>query len=50
MHVTEVLAVWPEQHERQRDWLNVPDALARCRHPWMRSAIQQWRASAIAAA
>jgi len=42
MRVTEELAAWPEREERRRDWLNVQEAIARCRVEWMRSAIRQW--------
>ena len=42
--------MWPEAHGRQRNWLNVPDAISRCRHEWMRMAIRQWEESSAAAA
>lgn len=49
MNVTEELAVWPEKDLRQRVWCTVEDAITRCRHEWMRSALQQWAASQAAA-
>ncbi|XP_072993112.1 nudix hydrolase 16, mitochondrial [Typha latifolia] len=39
MHVREELDSWPEQSTRQRSWLSVPEAMERCRHPWMQEAL-----------
>ncbi|XP_030965529.1 nudix hydrolase 16, mitochondrial [Quercus lobata] len=38
--VKEELESWPEQSTRNRTWLTVPQALDRCRHPWMRDALE----------
>lgn len=37
--VTEQLDSWPEQNERQRQWLSIAEADKQCRHAWMRSAL-----------
>ncbi|CAL5229228.1 g12512 [Coccomyxa viridis] len=42
MHVADELPVWPEMAQRQRFWLSVEEACAKCRHPWMREALQMW--------
>ncbi|CAK0787021.1 hypothetical protein CVIRNUC_010237 [Coccomyxa viridis] len=42
MHVAEELDVWPEMAQRQRFWLSVEEACTKCRHPWMREALQMW--------
>ena len=43
MRVRKVKDDWPEMKKRERRWLTYEDALAKCRHPWMRSALEQWR-------
>jgi diphosphoinositol-polyphosphate diphosphatase len=42
MHVTEEMAVWPEQSTRTRTWCEPRDAMASCKHEWMRDALQRW--------
>ncbi|CAK9155533.1 unnamed protein product, partial [Ilex paraguariensis] len=37
--VKEELESWPEQNTRSRNWLTIPKAVERCRHPWMRDAL-----------
>ncbi|KAK3038943.1 hypothetical protein RJ639_027428 [Escallonia herrerae] len=37
--VKEELESWPEQSTRSRTWLTIPEAVERCRHPWMRDAL-----------
>ncbi|XP_057978786.1 nudix hydrolase 16, mitochondrial [Malania oleifera] len=37
--VKEELDSWPEQSTRTRSWLSIPEAVERCRHPWMREAL-----------
>ncbi|KAL5546604.1 hypothetical protein UlMin_006291 [Ulmus minor] len=37
--VKEELPSWPEQSTRQRSWLTIPEAMACCRHEWMRKAL-----------
>ncbi|XP_068662575.1 nudix hydrolase 16, mitochondrial-like isoform X3 [Aristolochia californica] len=39
--VKEELHSWPEQDTRQRRWLNIPEAIERCRHPWMKDALEE---------
>ncbi|CAH8363509.1 unnamed protein product [Eruca vesicaria subsp. sativa] len=39
MLVTEQLELWPEQHARQRIWMNVVDAREACRDWWMKEAL-----------
>ncbi|KAM0842432.1 hypothetical protein ACQ4PT_058380 [Festuca glaucescens] len=39
LHVKEELVSWPEQSTRQRSWLNVPEAAARSRYPWVQEAL-----------
>ncbi|XP_027066040.1 nudix hydrolase 16, mitochondrial [Coffea eugenioides] len=39
--VTEELESWPEQSVRQRSWLTIPEAIQRCRHGWMREALEK---------
>lgn len=41
LQVTEELGCWPEQSTRQRSWLTISEASQRCRHPWMREALEQ---------
>ena len=40
--VKEELVSWPEQSTRNRSWLTVPDASERCRHEWMRVALDSF--------
>lgn len=40
LFVKEELQSWPEQSTRNRSWLAVSEALGRCRHAWMRDALQ----------
>lgn len=42
MHVTEVLDVWPEAGQRDREWCSLEDACTRCRYDWMREALITW--------
>ncbi|KAM7255095.1 hypothetical protein ACFE04_020336 [Oxalis oulophora] len=37
--VKEQLDFWPEQHVRQRIWMNVDEAKEVCRHWWMKEAL-----------
>uniref|UniRef100_A0A803QPL1 Nudix hydrolase domain-containing protein n=1 Tax=Cannabis sativa TaxID=3483 RepID=A0A803QPL1_CANSA len=39
--VKEELQFWPEQSTRQRSWLTIPEAMERCRHQWMRMALEE---------
>lgn len=39
--VKEELQSWPEQSNRQRSWLTIPEATECCRHPWMRKALEE---------
>ncbi|RVW35924.1 Nudix hydrolase 16, mitochondrial [Vitis vinifera] len=39
--VKEELPSWPEQSTRERSWLTIPEAIERCRHPWMRKALEE---------
>lgn len=39
--VKEELPSWPEQSTRERSWLTIPEAIERCRHPWMREALEE---------
>ncbi|KAK4797439.1 hypothetical protein SAY86_029765 [Trapa natans] len=39
LFVKEELDSWPEQSIRERSWLTIPEAVERCRHPWMREAL-----------
>lgn len=39
MCVTEQLDSWPEQDARQRQWLEIAEALDQCRYDWMREAL-----------
>jgi 8-oxo-dGTP pyrophosphatase MutT (NUDIX family) len=41
MEVTEVLDLWPEAHERQRQWLSPEDAAARVHEPELAALISQ---------
>ncbi|XP_028770054.1 nudix hydrolase 16, mitochondrial isoform X2 [Neltuma alba] len=38
----EELESWPEQSTRNRSWLTVPEAFERCRHEWMRVALDSF--------
>ncbi|KFK33591.1 hypothetical protein AALP_AA5G033800 [Arabis alpina] len=42
LEVTEELAAWPEQEDRERKWLNVKEALELCRYEWMQSALEEF--------
>ncbi|XP_054814977.1 nudix hydrolase 16, mitochondrial-like [Prosopis cineraria] len=42
LHVKEELESWPEQSTRNRSWLTVPEAFERCRHEWMRDALDSF--------
>ncbi|KAL2483007.1 Nudix hydrolase 16 [Forsythia ovata] len=39
--VKEELESWPEKSSRERSWLKIPEAIQRCRHPWMREALEE---------
>ncbi|KAF8396265.1 hypothetical protein HHK36_017880 [Tetracentron sinense] len=39
--VNEELESWPEQSTRSRSWLTIPEAVKRCRHLWMREALEE---------
>lgn len=39
--VKEELDSWPEQNVRERSWLTIPEAIQRCRHSWMREALEE---------
>ncbi|PIM97226.1 hypothetical protein CDL12_30306 [Handroanthus impetiginosus] len=41
LHVKEELDSWPEKSLRERSWLTIPEAIERCRHPWMREALEK---------
>ncbi|KAK6151339.1 hypothetical protein DH2020_013974 [Rehmannia glutinosa] len=41
LHVTEELESWPEKSHRERSWLTIPQAIERCRHAWMREALEK---------
>ncbi|GMY22760.1 nudix hydrolase 16, mitochondrial isoform X2 [Fagus crenata] len=40
LFVKEELQSWPEQSTRNRTWLTIPEAEDRCRHAWMRDALE----------
>lgn len=40
LFVKEELESWPEMDTRKRTWLTVPEAVDRCRHAWMRDALE----------
>ncbi|CAE6068116.1 unnamed protein product [Arabidopsis arenosa] len=42
LEVKEELAIWPEQDNRERRWLNVKEALELCRYEWMQSALEEF--------
>ena len=42
LFVKEELGSWPEQSTRNRSWLTVPEAFERCRHEWMRVALNSF--------
>ena len=42
MHVTEEMEVWPEQTTRHRSWCHPREAIAKCKHEWMRDALRRW--------
>ncbi|XP_054785570.1 nudix hydrolase 16, mitochondrial-like isoform X2 [Prosopis cineraria] len=39
--VKEELQFWPEQSNRQRNWLTIPEAVHSCLHQWMRDALNE---------
>lgn len=41
LKVEEELDSWPEKSCRERTWLAVPAAIERCRHAWMREALEK---------
>jgi diphosphoinositol-polyphosphate diphosphatase len=41
MRVEEELEAWPEQNTRKRTWLTVPEAIKRCRYPWIKEALEK---------
>ncbi|KAG8367829.1 hypothetical protein BUALT_Bualt16G0113300 [Buddleja alternifolia] len=41
LQVKEELECWPEQSHRERSWLTIPEAVERCRHAWMREALEK---------
>ena len=44
LRVREQLPEWPESAQRCRVWLRPGDALASCKHAWMREALGVWAA------
>ena len=44
LRVREELKEWPESAQRCRVWLRPGDALAACKHAWMREALGAWAA------
>ena len=42
MQVTEEMSEWPECGTRTRTWLPAVDAIAQCKHDWMRDALRAW--------
>jgi diphosphoinositol-polyphosphate diphosphatase len=42
MRVAEELEAWPEGTERQRCWVPLAEASSKCRHQWMRDALNTW--------
>lgn len=42
MRVAEELDTWPEYPQRSRLWVPLAEAGGKCRHPWMRDALQAW--------
>ena len=44
LRVREELEEWPESGQRCRVWLSPGDALAACKHAWMREALGVWAA------
>ena len=44
LRVREELTEWPESAQRCRVWLSPGDALAACKHAWMREALGAWAA------
>ena len=44
LRVREELREWPESAQRCRVWLSPGDALAACKHGWMREALGVWAA------
>eukprot|EP01025_Chloroclados_australasicus_P059905 TRINITY_DN760_c1_g2_i1.p1 TRINITY_DN760_c1_g2~~TRINITY_DN760_c1_g2_i1.p1 ORF type:complete len:201 (-),score=36.96 TRINITY_DN760_c1_g2_i1:749-1351(-) len=42
MRVQEVLNKWPEQHQRNRRWVSVQEALGDCKYQWMKEALVIW--------
>ncbi|KAI9121528.1 hypothetical protein K1719_008561 [Acacia pycnantha] len=42
LEVTEELETWPEQKNRDRQWLNVREAFRLCRYDWMCQALEEF--------
>jgi len=42
MRVAEELETWPEYPQRRRCWVPLAEAGSKCRHQWMRDALQAW--------
>eukprot|EP00879_Flechtneria_rotunda_P005753 GHRR01006054.1.p1 GENE.GHRR01006054.1~~GHRR01006054.1.p1 ORF type:complete len:218 (+),score=61.62 GHRR01006054.1:400-1053(+) len=42
MRVAEELEIWPECPDRQRCWVLLSEASSKCRHQWMRDALNAW--------
>ncbi|XP_028761161.1 LOW QUALITY PROTEIN: nudix hydrolase 12, mitochondrial-like [Neltuma alba] len=42
LEVTEELETWPEQKNRDRQWLNVREAFRLCRYDWMCEALEEF--------
>jgi diphosphoinositol-polyphosphate diphosphatase len=43
MRVQEELPVWPEAGQRNRVWVPLHEACGKCRHQWMREALEVWK-------
>jgi len=43
MKVQEELAVWPEAGQRDRVWVPLQEACNKCRHQWMRQALEVYK-------
>ncbi|KAL3639675.1 Nudix hydrolase 16, mitochondrial [Castilleja foliolosa] len=41
LQVKEELESWPEKSHRERSWLSMSEAIQRCRHAWMREALEK---------
>ena len=42
MQVTQEMEVWPEHTTRRRTWCQPREAVACCKHEWMRDALRRW--------